>query len=111
VARRSGLSAKTLRYDETIGVVQPPVRMPNGYREYDDRVLDLIARRTAEIDDRIVALQRLRGDLTRLADRARHLDASECDATAVCQIIVPERPRPRVVSSPSRASAPRGSSG
>jgi DNA-binding transcriptional MerR regulator len=43
VARRSGLSAKTLRYYEDIGVVDRPDRSPSGYRDYDPSVLDRIA--------------------------------------------------------------------
>jgi len=34
-ARQSGLPAKTLRYYEEIGLVQPQ-RLENGYREYND---------------------------------------------------------------------------
>lgn len=40
VAERSGLSTKTLRYYEDIGLIQPPDRLPSGYREFDEDVLD-----------------------------------------------------------------------
>lgn len=43
VAERSGLPAKTIRYYESVGVVQPPRRSPNGYRDYDESVLDRLA--------------------------------------------------------------------
>jgi DNA-binding transcriptional MerR regulator len=43
VARRSGVSAKTLRYYEDIGLVDPPDRHPSGYRDYSDDVLDRLA--------------------------------------------------------------------
>lgn len=43
VARRSGVSAKTLRYYEEIGLVDPPERSPAGYRAYGDDVLDRVA--------------------------------------------------------------------
>lgn len=40
VARRSGVAAKTLRYYEDIGLVDPPARTSSGYRRYDETVLD-----------------------------------------------------------------------
>ena len=40
VASRSGLSDKTIRYYEDIGVLEHPTRARNGYREYDRSVLD-----------------------------------------------------------------------
>lgn len=40
VAGRSGVSAKTLRYYEEIGLVDTPARSPAGYRNYDEDVLD-----------------------------------------------------------------------
>lgn len=43
VARASGVSVKTLRYYEQIGILDPPDRTPNGYREYQDDVLDRLA--------------------------------------------------------------------
>jgi len=36
LAQRSGLSVKTLRYYEEIGVLAPPARTASGYRDYDD---------------------------------------------------------------------------
>jgi MerR family transcriptional regulator, copper efflux regulator len=39
VARQSGLSAKTIRYYEEIGLVEPAARGMNGYREYDGPAL------------------------------------------------------------------------
>lgn len=35
-ASRSGLSAKTIRYYEEIGLIQPAVRTSGGYRAYSD---------------------------------------------------------------------------
>jgi len=43
VARRSGVSAKTLRYYESIGLVEPAARSASGYRHYGDDVLDRLA--------------------------------------------------------------------
>jgi MerR family copper efflux transcriptional regulator len=39
VAKRSGLSAKTIRYYEEIGLIDPANRGPNGYRDYDSAAL------------------------------------------------------------------------
>ena len=38
-ARRSGLSARTIRYYEGISIIQPASRGANGYRQYDDRAV------------------------------------------------------------------------
>ena len=40
VARRSGVSAKTLRYYEDIGLIDAPARSASGYRDYESDVLD-----------------------------------------------------------------------
>lgn len=40
LASRAQVPAKTIRYWETIGVLAPPVRRTNGYRDYDPVVLD-----------------------------------------------------------------------
>ena len=36
LATRTGTSPQTIRYYETIGVLPEAIRMPNGYRTYDD---------------------------------------------------------------------------
>lgn len=40
VASRSGVTAKTLRYYEDIGIIDPPVRSPSGYRDFAEDILD-----------------------------------------------------------------------
>ena len=35
-SERSGVPAKTIRYYEEIGLIEPPVRAENGYRSYTD---------------------------------------------------------------------------
>lgn len=37
VAKRTGLDAKTIRYYESIGLVDAPRRRENGYREYNEQ--------------------------------------------------------------------------
>jgi DNA-binding transcriptional MerR regulator len=36
-AQASGLTTKTIRYYESIGILASPKRMPNGYRDYDQQ--------------------------------------------------------------------------
>jgi DNA-binding transcriptional MerR regulator len=36
---RSGLSRDTMRFYERRGIITPPRRLPNGYRDYDERTL------------------------------------------------------------------------
>jgi DNA-binding transcriptional MerR regulator len=36
ISRRTNLSSKTIRYYEEIGLLPPPRRLPNGYRDYDE---------------------------------------------------------------------------
>ena len=36
LSQQTGVSAKTIRYYEDIGVLPPPARQPNGYRLYTD---------------------------------------------------------------------------
>jgi len=39
-SRQTGLSAKTIRYYESIGILPAPQRTPNGYREYEEQHLE-----------------------------------------------------------------------
>lgn len=43
LARQSGLSTKTIRYYEQIGLLAPPDRTASGYRDYDHSALDRLA--------------------------------------------------------------------
>ena len=42
VADRSGLPPKTIRYYEDIGLVRPASRQDNGYRDYDDKDVQVL---------------------------------------------------------------------
>ena len=43
VAHHSGVSVKTIRYYERVGILAQARREPNGYRTYDPEVLDRLA--------------------------------------------------------------------
>jgi MerR family copper efflux transcriptional regulator len=43
LASRSGVSTKTIRYYESIGLLPPPARSASGYRDYDTSTLDRLA--------------------------------------------------------------------
>ncbi|RMG95293.1 MAG: heavy metal-responsive transcriptional regulator [Chloroflexi bacterium] len=36
LAQKTGLTEKTIRYYESVGLLPPPRRLPNGYRDYDE---------------------------------------------------------------------------
>jgi len=36
LSQQTNLPAKTIRYYEEIGLLPPPRRLPNGYRDYDE---------------------------------------------------------------------------
>jgi MerR family transcriptional regulator, copper efflux regulator len=40
LTERTGAPAKTIRYYEQVGVLPPPRREPNGYRDYEDNDVD-----------------------------------------------------------------------
>jgi DNA-binding transcriptional MerR regulator len=40
LATQTGVSTKTIRYYEEIGVLPPAKRLPNGYRIYDESDLE-----------------------------------------------------------------------
>lgn len=42
LSRRTSLSSKTIRYYEDIGLLPPPRRLPNGYRDYREADVDRV---------------------------------------------------------------------
>lgn len=42
VAEQTGVSTATIRYYESIGLVDPPERTPSGYRDYDSVAIDRV---------------------------------------------------------------------
>ena len=86
-SERSGVSAKMIRYYESVGLVAPAARRANGYRDYDDSDVAMLrfVRRTRDLGfsleevGALLALWRDRGrssrDVRRLA--AKHLEELE----------------------------------
>lgn len=70
-ARRSGLSAKTIRYYEDIALIDPAARGANGYRQYNDRAVRelLFLARSREVGFNLEESSQL---LALLRDSARH---------------------------------------
>lgn len=124
LAAETGLTIKTIRYYEEIGLLDAPRRTPSGYRDYDpdaaerlrfirasqasgltlgeirgivgfrDRgespcahVLEVLRRRSDEIDQQILDLRRARDVIAVLVERAKALDASDCAPSGICHII------------------------
>ena len=42
LAERAGLSTKTIRYYEKVGLIDPPPRTEGGYRAYRDEDIDIL---------------------------------------------------------------------
>ncbi len=83
-ARRSGLSAKTIRYYEQIKLIGPATRGENGYRQYDERAveeLQFLARARAVGFDLEEArnLLELQRDPGRQSRHARQLVLEKCE--------------------------------
>ncbi len=77
-ARRSGLSAKTIRYYEDIGLIAPARRGDNGYRQYEGSSLEqlqfLARARDVGFDiDECRQLLQLQQDSSRQSKHARAL--------------------------------------
>lgn len=77
-AHRSGLTPKTIRYYEEIGLITPASRSTNGYRQYDDNSLEELkfVARSREVGfdlDECRQLLGLQRDTTRQSRHAREL--------------------------------------
>ena len=131
LARRSNTSAKTLRFYERIGILDPPPRTASGYRDFPAAALtrlafidvaraagltlaeirDVIAIRRRGIppcdhvcrliNDKIDAVERQLEDLVDRRARLKALrrqdvalDARDCAADRVCEVLAPSQPPP-----------------
>lgn len=73
----------------TLGEIREVVALRDRGETPCGHVAELIERRATEIEARIADLQRLRGELRRLARRARSLDPADCEPDRVCHLIAP----------------------
>ena len=79
----------------TLGEIRGIVALRDRGETPCTHVLHLITARAAEVDQRIIELQRLRADLERLARRARRLDPADCDPSRICHLIGPDVDEPQ----------------
>jgi MerR family transcriptional regulator, copper efflux regulator len=86
-----------VRAAQAVGLTLGEIRQVVALRERGEtpcsHVVGLLERRAAEIGQRILELQQLRGELRRLADRAAGLDPADCDPQRVCHVIAPASTR------------------
>jgi len=117
LAERTGVSTKTIRYYEDIGVLPPARRESNGYRVYDTTATDRIAfvqdaqsagmslleiqmildlrdhgestcgHVIATFERQMDDLRRTRDRLGEIIDRSRALDPADCNDPNRCQTI------------------------
>jgi MerR family transcriptional regulator, copper efflux regulator len=80
-----------VRAAQAVGLTLGEIRQVVALRERGEtpctHVVELLERRASEIEERIAEMQRLRGELRRLADRAQELDPAACDPDRVCHVI------------------------
>jgi MerR family copper efflux transcriptional regulator len=85
-----------VRAAQAVGLTLGEIRQVVALRERGEtpctHVVELLERRADEISQRISELQRLQGDLRRLAARAQRLDPADCAPQRVCHVIAPRRP-------------------
>lgn len=80
-----------IRAAQAVGLTLGEIRSVVGLRDRGEtpceHVLDLIEARAEDVDRRIAELEVLRGELRRLARRAKRLDPEACEPGRVCHII------------------------
>lgn len=84
-----------VRAAQAVGLTLGEIRQVVALRERGEtpctHVVELLERRAEQIEQRITELQRLQGDMRRLATRAQGLDPADCDPQRVCHVIAPRR--------------------
>ncbi|MGH9191666.1 MAG: heavy metal-responsive transcriptional regulator [Acidimicrobiales bacterium] len=85
-----------IRAAQAVGLTLGEIRQVVALRERGEtpctHVVALLEHRADEVGKRIAELQRVQGDLRRLAARAQRLDPTDCDPQRVCHVIAPRRP-------------------
>lgn len=80
-----------VRAAQAVGLTLGEIRQIIGFRDRGEtpcaHVATLLQRRAAELNARIGELERIRGDLEQLAQRARSLDPNDCAPASICHII------------------------
>ena len=80
-----------IRASQAFGLSLGEIREIVAYRDRGEvpcaHVLDLLRRRSREIDERIVELQQARSVLDGLVARARKLRSEDCSPSGVCHLI------------------------
>lgn len=89
VLRRLGFVKAAQAVGLSLGEIRQVVRLRDHGQTPCDHVYQLLEQRTAQIEERIDDLQRLRRELKALTRRARYLDPMACDPGGICHIITP----------------------
>ncbi len=76
LADEGGVSTKTIRYYESIGVMREPERTPSGYRDYGRVAVE-----------RLLFIRDAQATGLKLAERGAGLDPSGCTDPNRCQVI------------------------
>jgi len=112
LAKRTGVATKTIRYYEAIGLLPPPARQPNNYRQIGKIlaardagiapctcVLETLEQQLAAVDRRIADMLALRDTLNNLYHRGKTLPRDDVAGDhCVCALMktYAEREQPRV---------------
>ena len=83
LAERAGLSTKTIRYYEKVGLIDPPPRTEGGYRAYRDEDIDIL-RFVARARGFGFSVKECKALLTLYSDRSRA--SSDVKALALAHI-------------------------
>lgn len=78
----------------TLGEIRQVVALRERGQTPCSHVAGLLDRRATEIEARIAEMQRLRGELLRLAERAAGLDPADCDPRRICHVIAAGQANP-----------------
>lgn len=80
-----------IRSAQAVGLTLGEIREVIAFRDRQElpcgHVLDLLRRRTGEIADRIIELQRTKSELQRLVERSSTLRPEDCPPTTICHLI------------------------
>jgi MerR family transcriptional regulator, copper efflux regulator len=80
-----------VRAAQAVGLTLGEIRQVVAFRDQGQapcaHVTELLHRHAADLDARIRELQRLRGELQQLAERAATLDPEQCPPERVCHVI------------------------